>query len=78
MNTITALLLLSAIVLTLDAIWIKLIMASEYTSMIHGIQNTSMMVRFVPVLITYILIIGSIWLLAYPHVQRVTLLRDSL
>ena len=78
MNQLTVFLLLVALTLSLDAVWIKLVMEPRYTEMIRGIQNTSMMVRFIPVLITYALIIGSIYLLAYPHVRATNLVGDSL
>lgn len=63
---------------TIDFMWIQLIMKPEYNKMIPDIQNDSIMLRLLPTLLSYATIILSILLFALPRVSRQTRFKDSL
>ena len=68
----------SFVVLTLDFIWIKFVMYNEYNRLIPDIQQTSMMVRFIPTVLSYITIILPIVLFVIPKISPKTRVMDSL
>ena len=63
---------------TIDFMWIQLVMKEQYNKMIPDIQNDSMIVRLFPTLLAYIVIILSILLFSLPKVSREYRIKDSL
>ena len=78
MKPLLKLLALTAILLLLDGVWIQSFMAGQYQQMIPAIQGSPLTVRLFPSIIAYILIVASVYLLAYPHVRRANLIQDSM
>jgi uncharacterized membrane protein len=70
--------IVSFLVITIDFVWIQLIMKRAYTNMISDIQKTSMMVRIIPTILSYITIILPIVLFVIPKIRPETKLLDSL
>ena len=70
--------LVSFLVITIDFFWIKFYMADQYTTLIASIQNTSMIVRFIPTVLAYITIILPIVLFVMPKVSYLNRFSDSL
>jgi len=70
--------IVSFLVITIDFIWIKLFMLQEYTVLLSGIQKTSIAVRLIPTIISYITIILPIVLFSLPKVSKAHRLEDSL
>jgi uncharacterized membrane protein len=70
--------IVSFFVITLDFIWIKLVMHGQYTKLISDIQQTSMMVRFIPTILSYLTIILPIVLFVIPKISPKTRVTDSL
>ncbi len=63
---------------TIDFMWIQLVMKDQYNKMIPDIQNDSMIVRILPTLLAYVVIILSVLLFSLPKISRETRLKDSL
>ena len=63
---------------TIDFMWIQLVMKDQYNKMIPDIQNDSMIVRILPTLLAYVTIILSILLFALPRISRESRIKDSL
>jgi uncharacterized membrane protein len=70
--------LVSFLTITIDFFWIKFYMADQYTSLIASVQNTSMIVRFIPTVLAYVTIILPIVLFVIPKVSYLNRFRDSL
>ena len=70
--------IISFLTVTIDFLWIGLVMKDQYNKMIPDIQNDSMVVRLVPTLLSYLTIILSIILFAVPKISRISRLKDSL
>jgi uncharacterized membrane protein len=68
----------SFVVLTLDFLWIKFVMQNEYNRMIPEIQQTSMTIRFIPTILSYMTIILPIVLFVIPKISPKTKMMDSL
>lgn len=54
------------LVLTIDFIWIKLVMLDQYNSLIYNVQNKPLSLRFIPTMLSYITIILPIVLFVIP------------
>lgn len=70
--------IVSFLVITIDFIWIKLLMLQEYTVLLSGIQKTSIAVRLIPTILSYVTIILPIVLFSLPKVSKANRLEDSL
>lgn len=70
--------IVSFLVITIDFFWIKLYMADQYKSLISSVQNTPMMIRFMPTIFAYITIILSIVLFVIPKISYLNRFSDSL
>jgi uncharacterized membrane protein len=70
--------LVSFLVITVDFVWIKLVMMKEYTNLISDIQKTSIVVRFIPTILSYLTIILPIVLFVIPKISKETRLQDSI
>jgi uncharacterized membrane protein len=66
------------LVLTIDFIWIKLVMLDQYNSLIYNVQNKSLSVRFIPTILSYITIILPIILFVIPKLTQRRRVLDSL
>ena len=66
------------LVLTIDFIWIKLVMLEQYNELISDIQNTSLSVRFIPTILSYVTIILPIVLFVIPKLTPQRRVLDSL
>ena len=66
------------LVLTIDIIWITLVMGKQYSIMIGDIQNTSMLIRLLPTILSYFTIIIPIVLFVIPRISKETILLDSI
>jgi uncharacterized membrane protein len=66
------------LVLTIDFIWIKLVMLDQYNSLIYNVQNKSLSVRFIPTILSYITIILPIVLFVIPKLTQRRRVLDSL
>jgi uncharacterized membrane protein len=66
------------LVLTIDFIWIKIVMLDQYNSLIYNIQNKSLSVKFIPTMISYITIILPIILFVIPKLTPQRRVLDSL
>jgi uncharacterized membrane protein len=69
--------IVSFLVITIDFLWIKFIMHGEYTKLIADIQKTSMIVRFIPTVLSYLTIILPIVLFVIPRISPKTRVTDS-
>jgi uncharacterized membrane protein len=70
--------IVSFFVITIDFIWIQLVMKRAYANMISDIQKTSMMVRLIPTILSYITIILPIVLFVIPKITPERRVVDSL
>ena len=70
--------IVSFLVITIDFIWIQLVMKNAYNNMISDIQKTSMMIRLIPTILSYMTIILSIVLFVIPKIKPERRLLDSL
>jgi len=70
--------IVSFLVITIDFIWIKLVMLKEYTALISDIQKTSIAVRLIPTILSYATIILPIVLFSLPRLSKDSRLEDSL
>jgi uncharacterized membrane protein len=70
--------IVSFFVITLDFIWIQLVMKNAYKNMISDIQKTSMMIRLLPTILSYITIILPIVLFVIPKITPERRVFDSL
>ena len=70
--------IVSFLVLLFDFIWIKLVMKREYINMINIIQNSSLSIRFIPVVLSYLTIILPIIIFVLPNIKSTDRLQNSI
>ena len=66
------------LVLTIDFIWIKLVMLDQYNSLIYNVQNRSLSLRLIPTMLSYITIILPIVLFVIPKLTKQRRVLDAL
>jgi uncharacterized membrane protein len=66
------------LVLTIDFIWIKLVMFDQYNKLIADIQKTSLIVRFIPTILSYMTIILPIVIFVIPKLTPERRVLDSI
>jgi uncharacterized membrane protein len=63
---------------TIDYIWINIVMMKEYKKMIFSVQNSPMDVRYIPTVLAYCVMIAAVVLFALPRIRKGSRLMDSL
>lgn len=77
-NNLILFLYVSLLVLIIDFAWIQWIMKDKYAEMIPNIQKSPMVIRYIPVFLSYLTIILPIFFFSLPNIRKERMWKDSL